>query len=254
MKIVKSTITLILFFVFIFNINSCNREEIPNQNTELNHNVLKQNFENKLKNDKSFIDFTKSYLKSTSIISKIEITSKIAQKSQKSNLSKTSEDIAIENDAVYDTTTYLFLFANSNKEFDLLTDQEKQEVVNTVLINAKNTVDLALQKNPHPTFGPNTLEGTFIDFKDDLDDFNNDPQYQNESKITWGEVGGCAILAVGTYLGSNYSVIRDLFGLLNGESLTFNLVKDAVKLVFPELKAAETIFNFASCLTYAYFF
>lgn len=217
--------------------------------------------EERLVTDESFINFAKSYFKSKILISEIEIRKKLDSNYE---VEMVNDSINVETAAVQSSLAYLTLFYNENQDFDLLTDKEKEIVTTNVMMKTLNNVNETLSLNPNANFQENSLESAVAGFQNDFNDLvstlpptvidpNTGATIAATDGLTWGEVGGCAVAALGTFIGSNWTVVKGIASLLSGGAVTYTLALAAVGVVCPQIKAITTIASFAACLVKEYF-
>ncbi len=276
MKIFKISISLMLFSIFLIIFTSCNNDTFTldtesNMTNNVSSNMTARNgeyselmteLEERLVTDESFINFTKSYFKSKILISEIEIRKKLDPNYE---VAMFNDSINVETAAVQSSLAYLTLFYDNNQDFDLLSDEEKEIVTNNVVMRAFDNYNETIAVNPNATFQSSSLESAVGDFHNDFnelvgtlppiayDPISNQP-IASVNGLTWGEVGGCAVNALGTFIGDNFKVIKGIYSLLSGGAVTYTLALAAVGVICPQVKVGIAIITFAACLVGAYFF
>lgn len=227
-------------------ISSENYKSLANKEGDNDNTELIANYKKSLQYDPTFNEYLKTFFATQITVNKNEIYRQIGQ--------QVENDSEINKDAIADSMTSLVLFYDKNQDFDKLSDEEKSQVAKDVLNEALTNVNNALAENSTPSFEESSLEATIFNYKNDVEELNAElTTAEGKHSITWSEVGVCAIGAAADYIGNNWGLIKGLYGVLQGENLSYGTIKAAVLLFFPEAQMAATVVSLAGCLVAAYF-
>ena len=202
---------------------------------------------NVLTNDPDYINFADSYLSES-----VEIAAN-GLKIQSDGLAKDEIDSLNANnyDRITNVLSYLTLVYANHEELTKLSDEDAQAILAKPLADAINhKISETKGKSMPASANQLSLQNVVDGYVDDRTHFLTtypSPKYQTLG-LTIGETGECMVYALGAFIAENWGVIKDVYGLVQGGSITFTIVKTALQLAFPQLKAVWAISTLVSCL------
>ena len=151
-----------------------------------------------------------------------------------------SNNYSISFDLIQETySDPLARFAYFLKRSDLYSSLSKDEMIEVV----NNVFNVVLKDENYIKEHPNSP------LLHSMNEIVESVNTQNAARgITTTEALQCVVAAAGAFIAENWSAIKNLVGILQGESLSFGVVKAAAQLFFPEVKGIWTVCTLVGCL------